>query len=245
MLTRTSSRPLPIQLADAIREEIISGAWPAGFQLRNEADLAREYGVARATLHKAVTMLVTEKLLVQAHGRGTFVRDPEGDAGLGQRLVTMTEILRATGRRFVTEILGQTITLAGDADDDIPARDLLHAGAAGILRLHRRLIVDGAPYVLLDNRVRLDQCPGLEAVDFRALSLFAAIEQTSGHLVTAGRRTFDAVADANRAAQLGIEPAAPLLHIEQLTALDNGVAVEYSDVWMSGERLRVTTTVTR
>ena len=244
-LNRTSTRPLAGQLADAFREAITSGAWPAGFRLRSEADLSREYGVARGTLRKALATLVAEERLVQVHGRGTFVRDPEGDAGLAQRLVTMTELLRAAGQQFTTELLGHATTRPGDPHDDPTARRLLQAGAAGILRVHRRLIVEGAPYVLLDNRVRLDQCPGLEAVDLRRVSLFTAIEQTSGRTVTAGRRTFDAVTDAVRAGRLAIEPAAALLHIEQLTTLDNGVPVEYSDVWISGQRLRVTTAVMR
>ena len=38
---------------------------------------------------------------------------------------------------------------------------------------------------------------------------------------------------------------APLLHLEQLTRAADGTPIEYSDVWLRADRLRVTSLLTR
>ena len=62
------------QIADDIAADIRSGALPANSRLPSEQALADEvYGVARATVRRAIASLVEQDLLVVVHGRGTFV----------------------------------------------------------------------------------------------------------------------------------------------------------------------------
>jgi len=61
------------QIADDLRAEIESGALPAGAKLPGEPELARIYGVAKATVHNAIVALKDEGLLTVSLGRGTFV----------------------------------------------------------------------------------------------------------------------------------------------------------------------------
>jgi DNA-binding GntR family transcriptional regulator len=62
------------QIADDIAADIRSGVLPANSRLPSEQALAAEvYGVARATVRRAIASLVEEGLLVVVHGRGTFV----------------------------------------------------------------------------------------------------------------------------------------------------------------------------
>ena len=49
-LDRTSELALPVQIGDALRELVLSGALTAGDRLPATRTLARELGVARATL---------------------------------------------------------------------------------------------------------------------------------------------------------------------------------------------------
>jgi DNA-binding GntR family transcriptional regulator len=68
------------QIADDIAADIRSGALPANSRLPAEQDLAADvYGVARATVRRAVAHLVEKGLVVVMHGRGTYVAPNDGD----------------------------------------------------------------------------------------------------------------------------------------------------------------------
>ncbi|GEO86928.1 MULTISPECIES: FadR/GntR family transcriptional regulator [Alphaproteobacteria] len=59
---------------EAIREEIISGRFPVGSRLPNEATLCTTLGVSRGTVREAVRVLASQGLLEVLQGSGTYVR---------------------------------------------------------------------------------------------------------------------------------------------------------------------------
>ena len=65
--------PLYLQLQQAIRSAMQSGALKADEALPSERDLARELGISRVTVRKAIAGLVEDGLLVQRWGSGTFM----------------------------------------------------------------------------------------------------------------------------------------------------------------------------
>jgi GntR family transcriptional regulator len=67
------ARPLPVQVADRLRERISAGEWPPGSRLPSEHELAVEYGVSRPTVRSALRRLAAAGLLRVRHGAGTFV----------------------------------------------------------------------------------------------------------------------------------------------------------------------------
>ena len=69
-----SASPLYAQLADALRERIVKGAWPVGSQIPTLPALAKEFDVGLITVRQAVQILRDEKLVAPEQGRGTFVR---------------------------------------------------------------------------------------------------------------------------------------------------------------------------
>ncbi|PZN11450.1 MAG: GntR family transcriptional regulator, partial [Bacillota bacterium] len=61
-----------------------------------------------------------------------------------------------------------------------------------------------------------------------------------------GHRTFEALAaDDRRAEYLDLPPGAPVFYIQQVVYLADGTAVEYSDVWLRGDRFRLSAVVRR
>ena len=56
-----------------LRRKIESGEWPGGEQIPSVTELAATHGVSRATVVKAVRVLVDEGLVVTRQGWGTFV----------------------------------------------------------------------------------------------------------------------------------------------------------------------------
>ena len=65
---------LSVQVAERIRDDILSGAQRPGAQL-NEMELALEFGVSRGPLREAMQRLIQEGLLRSEPHRGVFVPD--------------------------------------------------------------------------------------------------------------------------------------------------------------------------
>jgi GntR family transcriptional regulator len=242
LLERDVPVPLHAQISAAIRREIRSGAWPAHYRLAAEPDLAVSFRVSRGTLRRALRTLIEEGLLVQIRGRGTFVVSSGIEQSIGQELLSLSEGLMREGVAFETSVLSHGLELPPDA----PAGLLgLPAGAAAF-QLRRVIAIEGSPVAYLSNWVRTDLCPGIERRDFATASLFGVLEGEYGLHIATGRRTFEAQAAFGPAAEfLQIPVGAPVLYLEQVTYLDDGRQIEYSDVWIRGDRLKLTSLLTR
>lgn len=94
---RTSPEPLADQVYRWMLGNITGGVWPPNLQLRAENDLAAELGVNRGTLRRALRRLADEGLLVQVHGKGTFVRGKRLEGSLAQSLLSFAEALELQG----------------------------------------------------------------------------------------------------------------------------------------------------
>lgn len=111
--------PIYRQIANNLREQIVSGALTEGDRIMSTNEYAAAYSINPATAAKAFTELVADGLVERRRGIGMFVA-----AGARQALVT-------EGRqRFVTETLAPAIrtglSLGLEADDILDqARRLL------------------------------------------------------------------------------------------------------------------------
>jgi GntR family transcriptional regulator len=74
-----STRPIYLQLRDALAQRIAKGEWKPGTAIPNETDLAREFGVSPGTMRKALSLLEEERLITRRQGRGTFINDQASD----------------------------------------------------------------------------------------------------------------------------------------------------------------------
>ncbi len=76
-LQAVSNRKLYIQIADQIRDQILSGSIEAGRQLPSERDLALSLGVSRPTVREALIALEVADLVEVRIGVGAFVKQPK------------------------------------------------------------------------------------------------------------------------------------------------------------------------
>ncbi len=94
----TRRTTLARRLAWDLRAQIAAGDPPAGSRLATETALAERFGVSRPTVRAALRELETLGLVRTHHGVGTFVvEQPAVRAGL-ERLESITESIRATGK---------------------------------------------------------------------------------------------------------------------------------------------------
>jgi DNA-binding FadR family transcriptional regulator len=112
------------QVADQLRELIMNGELAPGARLPNEALLAREFGVSRATVREALRVLAAQNLLrtVKGAGGGSYVTLPTVDH--------ISEFLRSN-INLLTE--SRDLTL----EELVEARQLLEVPAARLAAKRR------------------------------------------------------------------------------------------------------------
>ena len=113
------------QVAKELRTRVVAGVLPPGSRLPNEAVLAREFGVSRATLREALRSLAAQDLIRTAKGAG------------GGSFVTLPSV------EHVSSFVHSSITLMADANDVsledlLEARELLEVPAARLAAMRRR-----------------------------------------------------------------------------------------------------------
>lgn len=241
---RDAPSPLHVQISDHMRDLIFTRTWPPHHRVQTENELARELGVARGTVRKAVGVLVAEDLLVQVQGRGTFVRSGGLGGTLDQDMLSLAESMVSQGIPATTEILVQESVVASPR---MAALLELPQGAPVILtRMERLRRIEEAPVAFFVNYVRQDLCPWLDDMDPGELSFYEFIEHLAGLRIAAGRRTFAArAADPEMAERLEVATGSPLQYFEQVTYLDDGRTIELSEVWVRSDRVRLTSMVSR
>jgi DNA-binding FadR family transcriptional regulator len=98
------------QVAERLRERVVGGELQPGTRLPNEAVLATDFGVSRATVREALRALAAQNLIRTAKGAG------------GGSYVTLPSV------GGVSDFLHSSITLLSDADD-VTLEDLLETRA--------------------------------------------------------------------------------------------------------------------
>lgn len=241
-LDRASPVPLYLQIKEWMLEEIRAGRWPERYKLPAEEDLAPAIGVSRGTLRKAIRELVAEGVLEQIHGKGTFVTAAGIEQPLAQRLAAFTELLDERGIPYSTRVLRQEVL---HPEPRVASLLRLAPGEPAVF-LARIRLVESRPVAYMENYVPRRLAPGVEQVDFTRHGLFKTLEQRYGLSLSWGHRAFEALAaDARQAEYLDLKPGAPVFYIQQVVYLSDGTPVEYSDVWLRGDRFRLSAVIRR
>jgi GntR family transcriptional regulator len=142
-----------IQLAMLFRSRIETGQWPVESQIPTVDDLARECGVARATIRQALDLLEDEKLIERYRAKGTFVRRRPQEELWCAVGTDWSGLLRPTHNDAKIEILSDVPDVVLEA---VPYP--IGALAPSYRRLNRRHWRDDKPFLLteihIDERLR-------------------------------------------------------------------------------------------
>lgn len=96
------------EVAAILEKRIRRGIYDIHQRLPSEYQLAKEFGVSRLTVRKAIAKLIKEKILIKDPGKGTYVmlgaQDPKIESGFGG-LHSFTEVALAHGKKASSKIL--------------------------------------------------------------------------------------------------------------------------------------------
>ena len=93
-LRAVANRKLYVQIADQIRDLILSGELRRGTQLPSERDLARSFGVSRPTVREALIALEVAGLVEVRVGVGAFVSGTRDHDAISEHGASPIEVMR-------------------------------------------------------------------------------------------------------------------------------------------------------
>ena len=221
MTSRFSTRPLYLQVRDALGERIAGGEWKPSTAIPNEGDLARQFGVSPGTMRKALDLLESERLLTRRQGRGTFVNDQASE----ELAVRYSNIRGKDGAHVTCEVELLDVTEAAVSEAEcMRLRLRMHERVCRIRRVRLR---DGKPYMLEDVAMPAALFPGLPENKAPSHRIVVLAQQYGLLLGRGEERITIGSASAEAAGTLRVEPATPLLMLDRLVCTLDGRPVEW------------------
>jgi len=235
-LTRTTDEPSHVRIEHWLRERIASGHLVTDDKLPAEGDLAEALGVSRMTLRQALGSLEASGVLERRRGRagGTFIREKQIDVDL-TGLSGFSEQMRRANVRAGARVVSVRRLAAGRAV--AAALELTpHKEVFEIIRVRsaRR-----EPLALEETYLPCHLFPGL---DQRRLtgSIYAIMRREYDLAPHDAREWLEpALASAEHAKLLGVDPGTALMLVTRTAYTNAGVAVEHALDRYRADRTRI------
>jgi GntR family transcriptional regulator len=235
-LIHDSFKPLYFQLKEIFHDKIENEELKEGDMIPSENELQQIYGVSRATVRKAIELLVYEGLMDKKKGKGTFVKRRKIEEELPV-LKSFTEEM--SGRDAYKEVLSMAYIKAPAA---ISSRMKLPPDES-VFSLKRLMVVDGMPLGILHSYIPARF--GLSLEEDYAKSLYRILEKKGIRLKEAEQTIEVRMATREEIRLLKLEVPLPTLVIKRLAYSVNQEPVEYVKGVYRGDRYRYNFKLTR
>jgi GntR family transcriptional regulator len=216
-----SSAPLYVQVKTLVEKAVASGELKDGDVIPGERDVAEMLDVSRVTVRKAFAELVTEGVLVQRRGSGTYVngRQRRIEQPLS-RLTSFTQDMALRGLKTSSDWLDRSTGLPTPEE----AFKLSISPGELVSRFHRLRRAGGLPMAIELAVVPQHFLPEPRSVES---SLYEALEARGVRPVRALQRLHATALNPQEAKLLDLPDGAPALFIERISYLPDGRIVEY------------------
>jgi len=235
MINFSSYIPLYIQLHDVLKEKIESKEWTDGARLPGENELCQEYRVSRTVVRQALLELEMTGYIIRRKGRGTFANSAKVNEGLAQNLTGFYEDMVERGQNQKTVVLNTSTILA----DSYLAQKLGVNVGNPIIEIRRQRFVNNEPLVVVTSYLPAHLCPQLIKTDLTDRSLYSYLETECKLTASRAYRTIEAcLASREDAEYLGINAGDPVIRLESVSYLENGLPFEFYRAFHRGDRAR-------
>jgi GntR family transcriptional regulator len=241
VVSRAAGRPAYLQVADALREQIRSGAYPPGAQLPTERALVDTWRVSSKTVRQALDRLRAEGYIVSRQGVGSFVREPARLRLMSSDLTEQGGWIAACERLGLTPAVQTTVTTA-PAPPYIAEELGIAAGDQVVVRARRMGVVADPPeppmhlstsYIPLSVVAR---APALQQVDTGPGGMLARLQEAGYGPLHFDEVVRAAMPDPDEASALELAPGTPVLAIRQYTYSSDDEVLDYKELVIAGDR---------
>ena len=207
---RRPSVPLHVEVADLLRNRILSGAMPSGSQLPPINRFSEQMGVARMTVRQAMDSLEAEGLIERHSGRGTFVRN-----------VPLREPRILKMQADLSQLHDMVDNLEVRVSSYGPHRDGTAPSDDGMLALRRIHLLHGKPFCLADLELQREVYE-LAPERFKTEIAVTVLNDLGVKVATARQRLTISYADVETAQALDIRLNSPVMHVKRWFLDDHG-----------------------
>jgi len=204
--------PLYHQIYLLLRDRIVSGRMQPGSLLSGEQEIARQLGVSRITVKRALNELASRGLVERHRGRGTIVAGSAVIPLVAGAFDTLFESLQRMGLQTEVELLDVS---EQPADARIAERLELKADTP-VQRAVRFRKLNGQPFSHLVNYIPLSIARGYSMDELATMSMLTLLER-AGAPAQEAEQWISAVAATVQIAQtLDVSPGSPLLRVDRV-----------------------------
>jgi GntR family transcriptional regulator len=140
-------KPLYVQVADALRAEILAGQYKAGDQIPSERELRERFKVSTNSVRAAIVQLRAEGLVVAHQGRGVFVAEQPPLRRLADDIVRGEGFYAMVARTGRAPDVQTTVSRAPASEE---VADALGVPAGAEVLVHTRFLrTEGGPPLAL------------------------------------------------------------------------------------------------
>lgn len=229
-LDQYSPVALYYQLKQIIVNKIQTKVWPVHSKLPTEMELAKEYGVSRATVRQALQDLENEGYIFRQQGKGTFVKAQKIEQKLN-KFYSFSEEIRKMGYSPYTKILDFKVILS----DEKMMRVFQLSAPAPLYWIKRLRLADTNPFALEESYVPCSVCPGMSQQNIEDFGLYGAMKNIFNFAPDAMEETIEAVViPSSSAAILETKTLSAGLYLKR-TTYTNDMVVEYCKTIINGD----------
>ncbi len=228
VLDEMSPTPLYLQLQRLIQNQVRAGKLRAGEALPSERDLARQLGISRVTVRKAIGGLVDKGILVQHWGSGTFIAPPARVEQALSRLSSFTDDMMIRGLKPGMRLIERSCSPAAPKE----AMALGLSPGEKVSRLQRLRLADDVPMAIEIAAVPARFLPDPGVVEH---SLYAALAGLGYAPSRALQRLHAVLLNSDQARLLDVPSASAALYIERRSFLEDGTPIEFTASYYRGD----------
>lgn len=168
MLNKKDALPLYVQLTRILRREIMEGTYKEGDIIPSEAQMAQKYDITRTTVRRAISDLVNDGLLMQVHGKGTYVCFKEVKYNIWN-FGGFTDYIVSRGEEPYSVVLKKEII-------EVDGRKYLALDRARGVKKGNDIFFLTIDY----SKIHLEYFPGLDSYDFSTNSIYNLMRTSYG-----------------------------------------------------------------
>lgn len=249
----TKTIPAYQRIKNAILDNIHSGKWQAGNAISTEMALAKEFGVSRMTVNRALKELSEERVLERRQGSGTFVAQQQFNHTFVE-VRNIAQDLKSANRDYQAQVVSKRVITTNMLDDELRRKFGIEDTAEASAKIDPKAVgnvdnsndapvlyevkiihfADGQPIQFEERWVDAKKVPEFIEQDF-------SVVNTSDYLIAKsplerGSYTIRALAAPDEiAALLQIVPQSPTLVLRRQT-YSAGRVLTFVKMWHAGDR---------
>lgn len=208
-----SKSPLYLQVANSLREEIVSGAYPVGSLLPTEDRLCDRFAVSRYTVREALRLLREDGLVSSRRGAGTVVVPPNPPGTDIHQVMSINDLVAfATGTRFEIETI-RTVEI----DRKLAIRTGLSSGEEWLeVRGYRYAEQQDVPVCWTEYYINRAYAAVGRILQRHAGPIFPLIEDMFGQVIVEVHQQISAtLIPPTLVSDLGVEEGSPALEVRR------------------------------